>query len=191
MIKTIRYVNLPIVMHWLLAVLVLAMIGIGLSMVELDLPAATKFRLFQLHKSIGIVVLLLVPLRLFARAYYRPPALPRSMPGPEQRAALATHIFLYGAMVLMPLGGWAMVSLSPRNIPTVLFGLVVWPHISWLADLESKATWFEPAVFLHRAGGWALAAVVVLHVAAALRHHFFIKDNVLWRMLPFWRARPE
>jgi cytochrome b561 len=76
------------------------------------------------------------------------------------------------------------VSVSPINIPTVLFGLVRWPHIGFLASLHNKAPVATALDYVHAYGAWTLLALIVLHVAAALRHQFLIRDDVLGRMLP-------
>jgi cytochrome b561 len=179
-----RYTSVAIVLHWLIAAAVLALIAIGLTMAHGTIGPATKFKLFQLHKSIGITVLGLILVRIVWRLGHRPPALPDTMPPVERKAAAATHLVFYLLLLGLPLTGWALVSVSPINIPTILFGLVRWPHIGVLTGLHNKAP--VAAVFddVHGYGAWALLALIVLHIAAALRHHFLIGDDILARMLP-------
>jgi cytochrome b561 len=179
-----RYTSVAIVLHWLIAAGVLVLIAIGLTMAHGTITAATKFKLFQLHKSVGITVLGLILVRIVWRFGHRPPALPDSMPPIELKAAEATHFVFYLLLLGLPLTGWALVSVSPINIPTILFGLVRWPHIGFLTSLHNKAPVAAALDHVHAYSAWALVALILLHVAAALRHHFFIGDDVLGRMLP-------
>jgi cytochrome b561 len=179
-----RYTIVAIILHWLIAIGILALLAIGLVMMHATITTATKFQLFQLHKSIGITILFLVLLRLLWRLFYAPPPLPETMPPLEKKAATGAHHLLYLAMIGLPLTGWALVSVAPINIPTILFGIVHWPHIPILSTLPDKKPIAAVVTAIHTYGAWALIAVIVLHAAAALRHHFFIRDDVLWRMLP-------
>lgn len=184
-----RYTVVAIVLHWAIALAIAALIGVGLTMMHAPITKADKFRLFQLHKSIGITVLLLVVARIAWRLFHAPPPLPADMPPLERRAATGTHHLLYFFMLGLPLTGWALVSASPLNIPTVLYGLFRWPHLPVLSTLPQKAP--VEAVFkdIHTYGAWILIGVLALHTAAALRHHFVVRDDVLWRMLPVVRRR--
>jgi cytochrome b561 len=84
----------------------------------------------------------------------------------------------------MPLVGWALVSASPFNIPTVLYGVVPWPHLPIVTDLPNKAAVEAGLKLVHASGAWFLIALLVLHAGAALRHHFVLRDDTLRRMLP-------
>lgn len=179
-----RYTAVAIILHWLIATGVFLLIAIGLTMAHGAITAATKFQLFQLHKSVGITVLGLIVARIVWRLRHRPPALPDTMPPIERKAAASTHFVFYLLLLGLPLSGWALVSVSPINIPTFLFGLVRWPHIGFLASLHNKAAIAAVLDNVHAYGAWALLTLIVLHVAAALRHHFLIGDDVLGRMLP-------
>jgi cytochrome b561 len=179
-----RYTSVAIVLHWLIAAGVLVLVAIGLTMAHGTITAATKFKLFQLHKSVGITVLGLILVRIIWRLGHRPPALPDSMPPIERKAADVAHLVFDLLLLGLPLTGWALVSASPINIPTILFGLVRWPHIGFLASLHNKAPVAAAFDYVHAYFAWALIALILLHVAAALRHHFFIGDDILGRMLP-------
>lgn len=183
-----RYDAIAIFLHWVIALGILALCVVGLSMTNLGLPTMQKFQLYQLHKSIGITVLLAVLLRVLWRLTHRPPALPATMPHYERAAAEGAHLVLYGLMLALPLTGWAVVSTSPFNIPTVLYGLVPWPHLPVLADLTDKAPVEGVLKFVHGRLSWLLMAVIAVHAAAALRHHFILRDGILRRMLPFARS---
>ena len=181
-----RYTAVAIVLHWLIALAILGQIALGLAMTQIKLAQMTQFQLYQLHKSVGITVLLLVVLRVLWRLGHRPPPLPHDMPIVERRAAEGTHTLLYLFLVGMPLTGWAVVSASPFNLPTVLFGVVPWPHLPILATLENKAPVEAVLKLVHNYGAWALIALLALHVGAALRHQLVLHDDILWRMLPLF-----
>lgn len=183
-IRPARYTWVAIALHWLIAVCILAQIAMGLSMVNLTLTLPQKFRLFQLHKSVGITILGLVLLRVAWRLAHPAPLLPRTMPPWEKRAASGTHWLLYAFMLLMPLTGWAVVSASPLNIPTVLYGLVPWPHLPILATLSDKKPVEGILQLIHNTGGILLIALLALHIGAALRHGLVLRDGVFSRMLP-------
>jgi len=183
-----RYHAVSIALHWLIALGILALIAIGLAMTHLALAPLLKFQLYQLHKSIGVTVLLAVLLRILWRLGHRPPPLPE-LKRLEKAAADGMHGLLYVLMVALPLTGWALVSASPFNLPTVLYGLVPWPHLPILATLEDKAPVEAVLKFTHGKLGWLLLVLIVVHVGAALRHHFVLRDGVLRRMLPFATPR--
>lgn len=185
-----RYTSVAIGFHWLIAILVLALLAIGLAMTQLDLAPMRRFQLYQWHKSIGVTVLLLSLLRLGWRFFHRPPPLPEAMPRLERRGAHAVHWLLYGLLVGMPLVGWALVSASPFNIPTVLFGTVPWPHLPVLPSLANKGAVETVLKLVHASGAWLLIGLFLLHAGAALRHHWMRRDDTLWRMLPVV-ARPS
>lgn len=180
-----RFGWVAIVLHWTIGLGILAMLAMGLTMTHVKVAPPTMFKLYQLHKSIGITILLAAALRLLWRLGHRPPALPGDMPRWERGAAEGTHVLLYGLMIGMPLVGWALVSASPLNIPTVLYGVIPWPHIpvtAWFGVGKAQAA---PALArLHAWGGYTLIALVALHAGAALRHHLVLRDDVLRRMIP-------
>lgn len=180
----LRYTRLAIAFHWAIAALVLALLGIGLAMTHGDLAPMRRFQLYQWHKSLGITVLALSLLRLGWRAFHRPPPLPAAMPAWERKGAHLAHGLLYGLILGLPLVGWALVSASPFNIPTVLYGTVPWPHLPLFADLADKATAEAVLKRVHAYGAWMLIVLLALHVGAALRHHFALRDDTLRRILP-------
>ena len=185
-----RYTAVAIVLHWGIGLAILFMLGLGLVMTQLTLKPATLFALYQLHKSVGITVLWLVAVRIAWRLGHPPPPLPANSPKLERRAAHGAHLLLYAFMLAMPLTGWAMVSASRYNIPTVLFGVVPWPHLPVLPTLHDKAAVEAALKTVHALVAFTLIGFIGLHAAAALRHQFAKRDDVLWRMLPLWR-RPS
>jgi len=178
MSSSTRYDAVAMTLHWVMAVLILGLLAMGLTMTGLKPGSSLQFQLYQGHKSVGITVLALALLRLGWRLTHRPPSLPETMPGWERRLAHAGHAALYTLMLAMPLLGWAVVSTSPFNIPTVLYGVIPFPHLPLPHDLNAAAK------LLHRSGGWIMIATVFGHAAAALRHHYLLGDAVLTRMLP-------
>jgi cytochrome b561 len=179
-----RYDGVAMALHWLTALAVLGLLVVGLVMTDLPRGSALQFVLFQGHKSVGITVLLLTVARLAWRLAHRPPPLPASMPPWERAAAHAGHLGLYLFLLAMPLTGWALVSASPLNIPTVLYGVLPWPHLPILATLADKKPVAAALATTHGALAWILIALLVVHVGAALRHHVLLKDDVLRRMVP-------
>ncbi len=179
-----RFGLVAISFHWFTALLFLGNIGLGLYMTSLPLGDPNLFPLFQFHKSIGILVFALVLLRLLWRLIDKAPALPQNMPAWEKQAARAAHIGLYAILVAMPLSGWVIVSASPYNIPTLFFGGLQLPHLDIIATSPEKDLWLGRGELTHWLVAWASLAGVFLHGAAALRHHFLLKDDVLRRMLP-------
>lgn len=173
-----RYDAVARTLHWATAVLVLLQFPLAVYMTGfVEAYSQAQFLLYGLHKSIGVTVLALVALRLAWRLVSPPPPLPASMPAWERGAAHAGHATLYLLLVAQPLLG--LLHGFASGFPTVLFFLVTLPS-PFAAD-KALTDLFGTA---HAYLGWAFLAVVALHVAAALRHHFLLKDEVLSRMLP-------
>jgi len=178
------YTTVAVALHWVIALAILAQLATGVWMVDAIKVPETQgqaFVVYQFHKSLGLAVLALSLARLAWRFVY-PPL--------ERTGAHASHILFYVLMIGMPLLGWAMVSASPFGLPTIVFGLFEWPHIPVLADLEDKKPVEQAFKTAHMAGGFILAGLLILHVGAALKHHFVSRDNVLARMVPGVRS-PE
>lgn len=170
-------------LHWTVAALVVAMVPLGWVMTGLDHDPVRQFALYQLHKSIGLVVLALMALRVAWRAHDPPPALPATVPAWERRAAMAGHAGLYALLLALPATGWLAVSASPLQVPTLLFGVVPVPHL--LSPDEELADALED---LHDLLSNLLLALLAVHVVAALKHHWIDRDDVLRRMLS---GRPQ
>lgn len=178
-----RYSQVAITLHWLTALAVAGLVVVGLVMTDLPKGSSLKFTLFQWHKSVGIAVLLLTLLRLAWRLAHQPPP-PVGLTPWESRGSAIVHAILYGLLLALPLLGWAAVSASPLNIPTVLFGVVPWPHLPGFADLPDRKAVADLLEDIHSGGAFVMMAVAGLHVLAALWHHFYRKDEVLLRMIP-------
>ncbi len=188
-----RYSTVAIVLHWTIALLILGQIAGGLYVDDLpretDAQKRQVFELLQLHKSFGVTILLLSLARLGWRLTHRAPPLPAEMAGWERFAARATHSGFYVLMIGVPLLGWAMVSASPLQVPTMLFGQVPWPHLPGFEGIEDRRAVSGALHELHEYGAFTILGLFALHVAAALKHHFINRDDVLARMLPLVRQR--
>ncbi|MBN9318113.1 MAG: hypothetical protein BGN86_14570 [Caulobacterales bacterium 68-7] len=186
-----RYTSVAILLHWVIAALLLTNIWYGWQMEELR--GLAKFNIFQLHKSLGITVLVLTVVRIAWRLTHRPPAYDPPLGRWEHLASKAVHVGFYVIMLGLPLTGWAVVSLSPTNIPTLLFKTIPWPHIEFLHDLPiaTRRGLEDPVTESHHLLVKLTYALVILHVAGALKHTLVSRDGVLHRMLPlpFLRGR--
>jgi cytochrome b561 len=162
--------------HWLNAALVIGALGLGAFMVLAVHSAATRFELTQTHKSIGVSVLVLTILRLCLRYAMRAP---KPEPAPRSVAIIAkvAHVGLYILLLLLPLSGWLMVTSTPVRVPTVVFGLFELPY-----PLVPDMARFRLAHAAHIILAVMLAALVGLHVAAALVHAWVWRDRTLTRM---------
>jgi cytochrome b561 len=170
-------------LHWLIALAIIFMLALGWCM-DLFPKGEPRFFALQLHKSIGITILLLSLVRLGWRLRHKAPPWPSGMKNWEKRTAVSVHWFLYFLMIGMPLSGWALVSASPRNIPTILYGILPWPNLPFLSTLDNKAEVSHFFGDVHGFTAYVLAALVAGHAAAALKHHFISRDDILLRMMP-------
>lgn len=164
--------------HWISAALIAGMIGLGLYMTHADIEVGEAFDLYQWHKSFGFVALALTLIRIAVRARIDRPPFPTQMRRSEVILAKLAHGLFYALLIALPLIGWVMVSASLLPVPTVLFGLVEIPPIA--APNERLC---EIARTTHRFAAWTLAALIVMHIAAALKHHWLDRDMTLRRML--------
>lgn len=189
--RSAAYTPIAIAFHWILALLIVANLALGLR--QANATGLAKFELFQLHKSIGITVLLLSIGRLGWRLANPPPPLPAAAPAWERRLAGTTHWAFYGLMIALPLTGWALVSASAMNLPTLLYGTISWPHMGLLHDLgpDARRSAETAARSAHVAMTYAAYLLITLHTAAALKHHFWTRDGLLHRMAPFAALAPR
>ncbi|OCJ67726.1 cytochrome B [Agrobacterium tumefaciens] len=172
-----------IVFHWTIALLFLAQLALGYFMSR-DIDPVLQFNLFQYHKSIGFLVLALAAPRFIWSIFSRKP---RALDGEgmaSRLAARSAHAALLFLTLAVPLAGWAVASTSPLQIPSYVFDLVVVPGLPMAISDQAEAFWTE----VHATLAYLAAVIVVLHVAAALWHHFVRKDPTLRRMIPFRAA---
>lgn len=183
--RNYRYSAVAIGLHWAIAVGILGMIAMGWYMGDLPNDAPNKSGLYQLHKSVGITLLVLSIARLIWRFMNPPPEEP-PMPVWQMRAAGAVHVLFYVVMIGLPLTGWILVSASERGLPTLLFGAVEWPHLPVFSSMaaETKRALHPILENLHGKQAWVVIVLLVLHVGAALKHQYLDKDRLMARMIP-------
>lgn len=162
-------------LHWVTALLVIAALIAGWRMVGLPF-SPMKLKAFSWHKWLGITVLVLTLLRLLWRAGHKPPPL-LAMPAWQRRAAQVSHGLFYLLLVLQPLVGWA--NSSAAGVHVVWFGVLPLPDF-----VPKDAALKEQLGHVHGLFGMLLSVLIVLHVLAALKHHFIDQDDTLRRMLP-------
>ncbi|HZF81433.1 MAG TPA: cytochrome b [Rubrivivax sp.] len=168
-----RYTRTAVVFHWVLALALAISFGVGLYMAGLPF-SPWRLKLYNWHKWAGVTILLLSLLRLAWRLAHRPPAEPVA-PAWQQKAARITHRAMYALFLLVPLIGWAYSSAA--GFPIVLFGVLPLPD--FVPVDRALSEWIKP---LHEITAWTLAGLVVLHVAASLKHHLIDRDGLLSRM---------
>ncbi|HSZ74225.1 MAG TPA: cytochrome b [Rhizomicrobium sp.] len=189
----LRYGTVAMTLHWLIAAGIIFMLCFGLYIALLPHGDPSLFPLVQLHKSIGLTILVLSLLRVMWRLINPVPPLPDTLSPALKVVARATHVFLYFLILAIPLSGWAMVSAARLPFPTMYFGLFEWPHISFIASLPLDAKTVARHTFstTHLVLAIMTAVLLVLHVGAALQHHFVYRDDTLKRMLPGTKVRGE
>jgi cytochrome b561 len=167
-----RHNALTRVLHWLTAILVFTMLMIGFVMVN---SLADYARLVMVHKSLGVVILVVVLVRIANRLTRRAPALPATVSSIERDLVVASELSLYVLLMAQPLVGWAMVSASGR--PVIVFGSVRLPSVApFDAELFSMLRQAHSLIAL------ALVVVIAAHVSAVLLHTLALRDGMLSRM---------
>ena len=171
-----RYSATAIGLHWLMAALLVTLVCVGLYMHGLPV-SPWKLRVFSWHKWAGVTAFLLASVRLAWRAQHRPPELPAGMAPGARLIARAGHAAMYLLLFAIPLSGWLMS--SAKGFQTVYFGVLPIPDL-----IAKNKELGETLLYVHQLLNLLLAALVAGHSAAALRHHFIDRDDVLTRMLP-------
>ncbi|MDB5764291.1 MAG: putative cytochrome [Herminiimonas sp.] len=168
-----HYGGPAIFLHWVLAVLIAGLVGLGWYMMSIEREPNSGWY-FDLHKSFGLLVFALVVLRVLWRLNHKPAELPASLPKWQVKVSSITHWLLYACMILMPVTGFLGASYSKSGV--VFFGL----HVpAWLVPARDMAKQFFS---IHSAIVWVLVALVVLHAAAGLKHLLIDKNDVFQRM---------
>jgi cytochrome b561 len=173
------YTRTAIGLHWLIALAIAGSFALGLYMHDLPL-SPEKLKLYSWHKWAGVTIFLLVLVRLGWRLRHRPPPLPTELPRWQKVAAEGAHHLLYVLMIAIPVSGWLMS--SAKGYQTVWFGILPLPDLLG-KDKELGDSLRE----VHELLNFSLAALVLAHAGAALKHHFIDRDGILRRMLPFLR----
>ncbi|WP_296766092.1 cytochrome b [Thiobacillus sp.] len=174
MTSAMRYSTPAIVLHWLVALLIFVAFPLGLYMADLPL-SPEKLKLFSYHKWIGVTVFMLAGLRVVWRLTHTPPPLPASVAGWQRRASAVAHGLLYLLILVIPISGWLMS--SAKGVQTVWFGVLPLPDL--IGKDKALGHLLEE---VHETLNYTLLALVVLHVAGALQHHFIERQPFLQRM---------
>ena len=174
--RTDHYPATSKVLHWLVAACVLTTVPIAIAMVNVE-KGPTQDTLYNLHKSLGVLILLLMALRLINRLVVGAPIADPAIEPWQKTVSSAVHGALYVLLFAMPIVGY--IANSAYGAPTPFFGLFNLPAAVGQNEALSKQLFT-----LHRWVGWLVVALVVMHVGAALYHHFARRDTVLQRMLP-------
>jgi cytochrome b561 len=177
----VRYTGFAILLHWVVALLMVAGFIMGLTMVGMRFSPA-KLKFFSWHKWIGFTVFLFALVRLLWRLGHPAPPLPATLSRLQRIATGVSHVALYVLMLIIPLSGWTYSSAS--GIPVVYLGVLPLPDL-----VGPDKSLEETLKTVHHTLNWILLALVTGHVAAALKHQFVDHDTVLARMLP-WRRTP-
>src|SRR5271168_2872419 len=178
--RATRYSPLAQIFHWVIAGLII--VQFTLARLAEPLPLGVhKLALLARHKSVGMTILMLAVLRLLWRISHPAPPLPAGMTRWERAGAHATHWAFYVLLFAMPLTGWTMS--SAKNYSVSWFGLFTWPN---LISPDEHA--FDLLRTTHVIMSDVLLAIAILHIVAALKHHFWNKDDVLVRMVPFTKS---
>ena len=172
-----RYSRGAIILHWSIAALVLSTIPLGWYGASAETASAQAAT--NLHKTIGILILALTVLRVGWRLTHKPPALPANMKRSLRWIANISHSLFYLLLLVMPLSGWWMSSAVPER-HAFGFGIFDIPFLPVPRGWPSAG----PAYFIHTTLAWLMIGLAVLHIIAALKHHFIDKDDILARMLP-------
>jgi cytochrome b561 len=169
-----RYPQTVVVLHWVVAIAVIGLIVLGWWMQAIPKePVGPRADAYNLHKSIGLSVLVLMLLRLAWRVSHRPPALP-PLPAWQETSARLVHVLLYLLMFVVAFGGYLGSAVS--GFPVKFFGFVL---PGWL---PGNAVLKEACTIVHLWSSWGLAAAVAMHVAATLYHEWVLRDGLLSRM---------
>lgn len=175
------YTRTAVVLHWLIAACVFCQITLGLWMISIPkIPPGIRAGWFNVHKSIGITLGVLILVRVLWRFAHRAPPLPATMPGWERSAAKANHLVLYVCMVIMPVTGYLGSSFT--KYPILYFGMRL-PHWGWDAPALK-----ELCSQIHLATVIVFIALIAIHIAAALKHLLVAHDAVFQRMWSWRRA---
>ncbi len=183
---TARYTTAAIVLHWIVAVLMITNLLLGLSADKI--PDDWVRPVIDVHKSIGITVVLFILMRIFWRIGHKPPPFSAGMALWERTAAHIAHWGLYGFMLWMPITGWLHDSAwkAADEVPLKIFGLFSFPRAGFIMRQPPETKEYLHDLFgqMHGIAGWVLFWLVILHIAGALKHQFIDKEPEFRRMWP-------
>ncbi len=186
--KVLRYTNVAIVLHWAIAAMIFGLIGSGFAMMNLmGQGSELQYNVYQVHKSFGVMVLILTVARVLWRVFNRPPEEPDSVTPLERKASHFVHMAFYSMMILIPLSGWVLITVSPIQVETVLFfqSWLPWPHVPGLTTLSESTQdlLYFLSHYAHAILAYGALILAGLHIAGALKHQLADGDFIQ-RMLP-------
>ena len=182
-----RYHSLSILLHWSMALGLLFMFASGLYMVYADISKAEQYKLFQIHKAAGVIMLWAIIVRVGVKIFVKSPAQPSEFSKNDIQKAKLGHIALYCVLLIMPLSGWVMVSASPFGLPTFVFvDWIKWPHIPGIARNKTVET---VANYTHWINAIIMSVLVCGHIGAVIWHKRKHRVNLLSRI--WWTANTE
>lgn len=174
-----RYHYFVILLHWVMALGFILMLASGLVMENVALDKALQFQLIQWHKSLGVLLLLALILRIVLRIMTTKPPMPQSLSARDRSLAHLWHHGIYVWMITLPVSGWIVVSSSVYGLPTIVFGWFTWPHIPTVA---ANSAIHAAAEISHQLLAYSFLALIIVHVAAVIKHAWFDRINLLPRM---------
>ncbi len=182
-----RYTSIAIALHWAIAALIVFNLATGL--IHDDVSKATRAWMMPLHISSGLTILVLTVARIVWRATHKPPAHLAGVTRLEALLAGLTYVLFYALMLALPLTGWLLISAHPANPahPVYLvWGVIPWPYIGGVQAMAVGAQkhFHHQIGELHELGGYVMLALLALHIAGALKHHFYDRLPELHRMMP-------
>lgn len=187
----LRYTRVAVALHWGIATLIIYQLVVGLFMEDIK-DRAIRIPVVYLHASLGVVVLLLSIFRLLWRLTHRPPPFDPRLNSWERRSAHAVHVFLYVMMIVQPLLGWAIFSASERVLKAgqqLFWSPLRWPALPVISRLQPPRLEqvHDQFVLLHTYGGYLMIALLLGHVAGALKHQWLDGHQAYRRM---WFTKP-
>jgi cytochrome b561 len=180
-----RYGTVAIILHWLIAIAIVAQLWLGFFMERLAEGSFQRFEALQRHKSLGLTILILSVARLVWRLANPTPRADPGLAPIERRLAGLAHFGLYFLIIAVPLTGWATVSASPLGLPIQLYGVIEWPHLPFFGAVGEGQAMEDLMHAIHKGLVLALIGLALIHILAALRHQFLLKNAVLGRMIPW------
>lgn len=171
---SIKYGSMTKLLHWLIGIVVIALVCVGFVMEQME-PSDIKWQLYGMHKAIGVSVFAFIIFRVYWRLINKTVSKPFNMPRWQSLASKLTHFFLYILMIAMPLSGMLMSLFGGHNIN--MFGLFV------IESFEKNPPLGKFFHTMHGYAAYGIAGFIIIHILAALYHHFICRDGVLRRML--------
>lgn len=174
-----RYNTVSIILHWVIGLAFIGMVISGYVMTRDFIDSSIRYPIYPWHKSTGLLLIFAVFARVIWRFAHKPPALPDVFKSWELKAVKAGHLALYMWMCVLPLSGWMLITTSTSGRKTEFFGLFEWPKIPFVPQSDVLN---DIVGEVHEILGFSLAALILVHVAATLKHVIFDKQNILARM---------